>query len=358
MFDFDSLEREERVCEAEARKKKASVVRRSIAWKLSAPTYRREVHVCTYNVLAPCYFRDGQGGVEADGPFWQARFEAQVAAVFTAADPDILCLQEFWFVPYLQELLGDVAKSRGYELFFCRRTGWALKEDGLAVLVRNSRLQVVEAEEQELCKEGSRVLLKLLLELKEPGRRTQPTSFVLGCTHLTHPHGEHTNRMRMVQAFHASRSCFNFARKHGLDPASAALVLVGDMNAKAGAEEDLALQTFAGDSWRSAFAEVHGHEAGATHRTHRDELVCADFILLYGGLRATSAAVLPLADDSDAAIARAMVGRAAGLSGEPPPASLADWAQLSDHRPVLAAVRLGAAAPVGAKAVPDGLRGS
>jgi len=287
--------------------------------------------------------------------FWQSRLEVQLKAVLGAADPDVLCLQEFWFHDSAQELLRGLAGGLGYELLLCRRSGWEPKDDGLAVLVRSTRFEVVESEGQELCKEGSRVLLKLLLRLKQPGKGVAALPLVLGCTHLTYPHEETTNRLRMVQGFNACRSCYAFAKKHGLDASEVALVLVGDMNAKASVDEDLALQAFSSDGWRSAFAEACGHEAGATHRTHRGEQICADFIMLRGEVSATSAAVLPLAEDSDTPILKARVGGAEGLPAGPPPESLAEWSQLSDHRPLLAALRLeGAAAPE----VPERLQGS
>mmetsp|Transcript_20576 Transcript_20576/g.64782 ORF Transcript_20576/g.64782 Transcript_20576/m.64782 type:complete len:419 (+) Transcript_20576:63-1319(+) len=296
-----------------------------------------EVRVCTWNLLAPCYHRGRDGKKEIQTKLWQSRVEVQLRAVLDAADPDVLCLQELWFAPTVLKILQSLAEERGYNVTMCRRTG--AKLDGVAALVRSSRLQVLASEEQEICSMGDRVALWLVLRSPRAGEG-KGESFVLGTTHFTFPHGDQEEDQRLRQGIRAAQCCYSFAGKHGLDPEAAALVFAGDFNCEDAPAGDEAMATFLGDGWRSAFAESNGQEASATHRTHRQNHACADLVLLRGAARARTAALLPLEAPDTVVIPRPEVGGAQGIEV---PQTLQDWSQLSDHRPLVATVALGCA---------------
>lgn len=352
MFDFEDLASIEQEALQESRRRHALEAKLRLERQLAAPTKDKEIRVCTYNLLAPCYFRTqvGSGGTEAGTEFWRPRFDGQLAAVYGAADPDILCLQEVWFAQEALDILHTFAKEYGYEVLLCQRQGWECKDDGCAVLVRTSRLEVLGSEDQVLCQEGSRVLMKLALRVKLKNRTE--FCFVLGCTHLTYPHSGSSNRLRMVQAHNAGRALVDFGSRCGSELPVAAYALAGDFNVNVRASDvgdDAAVGALLCQKWRSAYAEVHGFEAGATHRTHRGTLSPADYVFLRGGLRATSAAVLPLAEDADVHIPQVQLGGAASVLESAVAAStkkhletLTAWSQFSDHRPVLVSLAVGA----------------
>lgn len=354
MFDFDTLDtlEQEHVEKVHAEALKAGQA--EAQQRLGQATEGPEVRVCTYNLLAPCYFRDALGGFEAQRPeVWRPRLEKQLVAVLTASDPDILCLQELWFDPEALRLVQEVAKRRGYELLTCRRPE---RGDGCGMMVRSSRVECLRVEEQLLCQEAGRVLLKVVAQLCDTANSRGgvcSVPFVIGCTHLTHPNGDQQNRLRMLQAFHASRACREFAKLHL--GASAVTVLAGDFNAKASASEDIALQVLTASAWKGAYSEVYGLEATfVSHRAHH-RFMAADWIFAHGDdVEVTSAAVLPASSRPDAELPKAHVGAACALRAGSVLSSLEEWAQLSDHRPVVATLNLGGKAALGFPQVAGG----
>lgn len=293
-----------------------------------------DLRICTWNLLAPCYHRGSDGKNEIQTKCWKSRVEKQVHTIMLVTDPDVLCLQEVWFSPTVIHLIEDFAAKRGYQVVMCRRTGE--KMDGLAILVRSSRFEVVASESQEICEMGNRVALWLLLRpVLATGRNAQP--LVVGTTHFTFPHGDQQDYQRLRQSTKANLACCDFAMKHGLDPESAVLILAGDLNCESGPVGDEALDIFLGDNWRSAFAEANGKEAMATHRAHNQNHACADFILAHGMARTVSAKLLPTTDADTATIPRPLIGGAEGFAA---PRTLYDWSQLSDHRPLVATLDL------------------
>lgn len=291
------------------------------------PAIGSELHVCTWNLLAPCYHRDRSGKKEVQTKFWQSRVEAEMTAIFDAADPDVLCLQEVWMSPTVIKMIEGIAEKRGYRALFCRRTG--AKMDGVAVVVRNSRLEILQSEDQEICSMGNRVCLWVLLRLK--CKEAQGQIFVLGSTHFTFPHGEE-DLQRLQQSKRAQIGGYQFASKHGLDPQLAVQIFAGDLNCPSAASDDDAVEVFIGDGWRSAFEEANGKEATATHCTHRNNHACADLVLLQGPVKAVRAMLLPIDAPDTATIPRPELGGAHGLGT---PKTLHDWSQLSDHRPLV-----------------------
>mmetsp|Transcript_67882 Transcript_67882/g.191343 ORF Transcript_67882/g.191343 Transcript_67882/m.191343 type:complete len:423 (-) Transcript_67882:168-1436(-) len=297
-----------------------------------------QIRVCTWNLLAPCYHRAPTGQKEVQTKFWKPRVAAQLAAVTDITNPDILCLQELWFSPTVMDMVGQLAKARGYDVVTCRRTG--AKMDGVAALVRGSRLEVLASEEQEICSMGDRVALWLLLRLRPAAGEAAGAghTLVLGTTHFTFPHGEQEEDQQLHQSARVRDHCSGFARRHRLRPGEAPCVLAGDFNCRRGPGDDEAVGSLVAAGWRSAFSEAHGREAAATHCTHRDKLTCADLVLVHGDVGVTGATLLPAGEPDTAAIPRPEVGGADGLLV---PRTVRDWSQFSDHRPLVATLSLG-----------------
>lgn len=312
------------------------------------PAPKDELRIASWNLLAPCYHRTGAVSSEVRTEYWRSRLETQLLVVLNAACPDMLCLQEVWFSPTALGILEQVAGQQGYQMATMRRVDG--KQDGVAVLVRTSRLEIVSSEEQVLCSIGQRVALWLFVKPRWTGE-----TIMLGTTHFTFPHDEHDNQLRLKQATAAEVECRALAKKHRLDPQSTPLILAGDLNCEPGAAQggDAALDVFLRQGWRSAFAEACGQEAGVTHQTHNDEGTCADFVLVRGRVASAAAALLPHDVSSHGpGLPRPEVGGAARLSVANPPATLHDWSQLSDHRPLLVSLRLGEGPALG-RGVPD-----
>lgn len=296
-----------------------------------------ELHVCTWNLLAPCYHRDSTGKNEIQTRFWRPRVSAQIASILETADPDVLCLQEVWMSPTAMQIIEDAACERGYGVKFCRRTG--LKMDGVAVLLRKSRIELLATEEQEICMYGNRVCFWLLLQhLTAEGCNGR---VVLGCTHFSFPHDEE-DPQRLEQAQKTKLGFCKFAEKHGLDTQFAPLILAGDLNCPASAADDEVVDVFRYDGWRSTFMEANGKEAVNTHRTHRNNHSCADLILIKGKVKTVRAVLLPDDEPDTAVMPRPELGGAFGLSA---PKSLHEWCQFSDHRPLVTKLTLGSTQP-------------
>jgi len=296
----------------------------------------QEVRVCTWNLLAACWHA-GRGHVsEARTDFWQPRLKTQLAAILGDTFPDILCLQEVYFSAKALRIVEEAAKEQGYEMFALQRTNG--KPDGLAILVKTNRFEAVAREEQQLCFIGSRVALWLLLK---PKFNLGMHALVVGTTHFTFPHSMHDLNLRQQQGEKARSGCKTFAKSNGLDVDNTCFVLAGDLNCEPeSGNTDETLAEFTRDGWRSSFAESCGHEAGATHRTHNDESTCADFVLVRGALHATASTLLPATVADTVDMPRPEVGGANLLSLTNPPRTLADWSQLSDHRPLVTTLSL------------------
>jgi len=291
-------------------------------------------------LLAPCFFRDGDGGLEAQSPAqWEPRAKAQLQAVLGGAGAHVVCLQEVWLDSRMLALVHAAAEEHGFRVVVCQpRGGGGERPDGVAILLREGRLEVQETAQETLCQETGRMLLLAHVRLLGVGK--DALELAVGCTHLTHPHGDHTNRLRMVQAWKAGLAVKAFLKARcGEDGAAA--VLAGDLNAVV-PKDDAALEALTSLGWASAFAEVHDQDAFVTHRAHTGRAMHADFVLLWGPVRAVAAAALPWSAPADAAIPAARAGAAArGGLDVSPQGLLQDWAQLSDHRPVVADLELG-----------------
>jgi endonuclease/exonuclease/phosphatase family metal-dependent hydrolase len=273
------------------------------------------------------------GKKEVQTRFWQPRITAQISSILDASDPDLLCLQEVWMSPTVIKIIGNEAKERGYRAVFCRRTG--MKLDGVAVLARSSKFEVLNYWEQEICPSGNRVCLWLLLKCLTASPNGQ--MLVAGCTHFTFPHDEE-DPQRLEQSKKARFGCYSFAEKYGVDAQFAPLILAGDLNCSASADNDEVVDVFREDGWRSAFMEAHGKEAVATHRTHRKNHAGADLVLMRGPVKTIQATLLPDDEPDTAFMPRPELGGTFGLSA---PRTLQEWCQFSDHRPLVTKLLLG-----------------
>lgn len=267
--------------------------------------------LCTWNLLAPCYFR-ASTGKEVTTIFWRPRIEAQFYVAFEVIKPDIMCFQELWFSPTVLSILGEAAKQHDYQLVTCRRPG--MKQDGVCILARRSVFTVEASQEMEICAVGDRVALWVLLH----GCTSECQPLIVGTTHFSFPHGD-ADDQRYLQAKRAMNGCYKFAEDKGLNPHNAPLVLAGDLNCETTVAADEAVGVLLNEGWRSTFAEANGKDAHATHITHRNTHSCADLILLRGAASAGSASLLPAQDPDTSSIPRPQVGGAQHLSGSSTP---------------------------------------
>ena len=231
------------------------------------------LHVLTYNLLSPGYFRKavpkskGVKRVEAShAPVWSSRL-AQALSVISELSCDVCALQEVWFKKeYLQQL--DSALGREYAFVGAQRSG--KKEDGVALLVRRASWSVLAQKSVQFGDEGDRALALALLS---PTRGGQPLLFA--SLHLTFPHTAHDEPVRLGQAEAALSEIASFAAAHGAS--GAACVLGGDLN---GTTADPAVCTLLlRGGFASAYAAVWGAEAAVTHVDHDGHAAGVDYVL-------------------------------------------------------------------------------
>jgi endonuclease/exonuclease/phosphatase family metal-dependent hydrolase len=198
---------------------------------------------------------------------WLERRHLLLSAILDV-NPDLLGLQEIsltirqghWLEAQLNRRSKGTTK-RPYKLIQLRRPGLSNWGMGIGVL---TRLPVLYSDWIHLGYDG-RVALRVNVEL--PSRQT--LDFV--CTHLHHvsQHGE----VRLEQAM-ALLGWLNDKRRVPLQ------VLVGDFNELPGGP---AIR-YVKQSYRSAYAEIHGHEPLATFPTVlgslRDWAGCLDYVFL------------------------------------------------------------------------------
>lgn len=99
---------------------------------------RRALSLMTFNVLAPCYFRQGGRLESADRAAFLARAQAAIRTI-QREQCHVVCLQEFWFQREYERAF-RAAFAPTHDVHTAKRPGD--KEDGLAVLVDRRALEL------------------------------------------------------------------------------------------------------------------------------------------------------------------------------------------------------------------------
>ncbi|CEG38734.1 Transcriptional effector CCR4-related protein [Plasmopara halstedii] len=211
---------------------------------IEAMRRRRSLSLMTFNLLAPCYFRHG-GRLESDySTSFLARAQAAISAI-KREKCDVICLQEFWFDHDYQCAFRQ-AFQRTHQIHTVKRPGD--KQDGLAIFVDKSKLEVHNVESVDLVEEaGDRVALLLHVATKW-NRKIVPLSqrsLLIVNSHLTFPHSDMYTSLRLNEINRVLLAMRKLVTNH---------------------------------KFYSIFAHLHGREARITHCNHNNSEVSVDFI--------------------------------------------------------------------------------
>jgi hypothetical protein len=221
-----------------------------------------DFRVLTWNLLAAPYFRvppeaSGQRRPVAEAVFRGVRRRrlAQELAALSELEPDILAIQELWFKDEVLASLTRVLGDRYESILVQRPCG---KQDGVALLVRRSRLRVLQWDTVKWDEPDKRCAAMAVLEpVDAPG-----SSFVACCTHLTYPETAFDQQRRIAQAGFVVAAVDSLAAAAGI-PGCPALI-AGDMNAVG----DEAVAVISGAGYTSSFCAVHGRAPVFSHLDH------------------------------------------------------------------------------------------
>mmetsp|Transcript_10868 Transcript_10868/g.33318 ORF Transcript_10868/g.33318 Transcript_10868/m.33318 type:complete len:312 (+) Transcript_10868:47-982(+) len=233
--------------------------------------------VATFNVLAPCYRRlndaklatvsvGGRRPRESQfGDLWRDRCDEMCCFLKKHSRCDVVCLQEFWFA---DEYRHAVQKRFGdeYELVPLQRTGG--KADGLATLVRKSKVEIVTVERLRFNDAGDRVALLTCLRLIDSNELV-----IVVNTHLTFPHSEFDRMLRQEQIHKVTAFVDGFLDRHRMD--AVPVLVIGDFN---GGLSDPVSAHLKAHCYTNALVHLTGMENVETHLNHKNEKVFVDHV--------------------------------------------------------------------------------
>lgn len=257
----------------------------------------------------------------------------QIIDAIVASAADAICLQEFWFDDRLSSFYEQSASRHGYTQHTLRRTAWnssGRSEDGLALWVRDSALEVVDRHAvcfQDYGIPQDRVALLLVLQDRRRGG-----AFAVLCTHLTFPHNSYDMQCRLTQI----QACLKAVDAHV--PPGMPVVVAGDLN---GQSTDVVGEHLRRSGYVSAWDHLHGRPCEITHADHRGQFFASDHVWVRGAgaLAPCEAWLLPDGVPDSAPMQRPAIGGAGAVAGTS--STLASWCQLSDHRPLAVMLQWG-----------------
>jgi len=229
--------------------------------------------VLTWNVLAPCYNKLGHSSAleSSRSDLFTKRFNHIVSAI-KESNADVVCLQEFWFNKSFQQFFRTELNAYGYSLHQLRRTG--SKQDGVCVLTKNTceMLKVIEIPFND---EVDRVLLICALQSRDTKEK-----FLVATTHLTFPHHEFDEMLRLKQVHRCIGEIKYMMNEYSNCSQIPPTIFAGDFNCNKGTEDDIYKALIAA-GFKSCFHMVHGREVKVTHKNHAGSHVGVDFVWLY-----------------------------------------------------------------------------
>ncbi|CAM9169928.1 unnamed protein product [Ectocarpus sp. 4 AP-2014] len=352
----EQLEQEQQQCRVAP---PAEETARSARESKDAVARGMEFRLTTFNLLAPCYKRMHSevstpvGGVgtgllanrakgqrtaresEFDGVWRERALETVDFICRHMSSSDIICLQEFWLDPAYHAIFQS-ALEKDYEFYTVKRTG--LKSDGVAVLLRRGKFDVLSQLGLSLSSIGNRVALIMHLRESGAGGGEVGEDMILVNTHLAFPHNalDRVNQMSQIRA--VTDTVEGVMVEAGL-PTMTPRVVVGDLNVE---ETDPVCGHLGRNGFRSAFTSLHRERRVITHRNHRGEEVMCDHVFV----KAPGFAGRRRGDSVAPATAPEIPGLVPGLCENvsveealvlPVEVDAAEWCpnfSLSDHRPL------------------------
>ena len=312
-----------------------------------------EFKLLTWNVLAPCYFRDSLGA-ESQLEGAASRRHMRILAAVLALAADCVCLQEYWFDAALDALYRRQLLGR-YSLYTLQRTGQNCEgrsEDGVAIAIAKERYRVLLRRDVKFREHGIAQDRVALCVVVQP--LTQPLSapaITVVTTHLTfahHVYDEQARQMQIAACVRAVDEALAAWRPHQSVP----VILAGDLNGGGDDEVACALRRA---GFARCFDGCHGRPVRTTHADHRGRAHAADHIWVRQPagagivLSIRDVSLIPRATPDGAVLVRPVLDRCAMRKKEerleqedeedrkaPAPIAFEEWCALSDHRPLVA----------------------
>lgn len=216
---------------------------------------------------------------------------SKIVHLISSEKPDLLAIQEFWASKNGTEEL--LRKSLGdYEFFVLQRTSnrfasllskrfilyqpliFAFKRpDGLAILLRKERFQMVAQDYVRFNDVGDRVSINLLLK----DRKYADKYLCVSNVHLTFPHNNFDEfTLRLHQTKITLNSVKQFQQKHGIQ---CPIILCGDLNCN-NIEDDVVLRELGENGFKNVYFEMNPEKKTfCSHKSHTQVDVPADHML-------------------------------------------------------------------------------
>ncbi|EDQ86630.1 uncharacterized protein MONBRDRAFT_28021 [Monosiga brevicollis MX1] len=183
------------------------------------------LRLITFNVLAPCHKRVGQGLRESAFASVSIQRQSDILSFLcNRYQPTALCLQEFWFDSSMHDLYREQLGQK-FHRFMLKRPGRI--HDGLLMALEAPRLQVIS---QRRIVHDYAYRVTLMLHLRFRPHTNPDTSdyidFILCNTHLTYPARTEDHDLRLRHTRHLLTELDAFERECGLRRS----LVVGDFN--------------------------------------------------------------------------------------------------------------------------------
>lgn len=309
------------------------------------------IKLVSFNILAPCYKRLTPPRLVNDK---KLRYESEIEVEYLNrnieiinqlknSNADIICIQEFWCGNLeIKKLYTDLLCSpdNEYDLQELRRTShWRMRDDGLAVFVKRSRIILQDIRDIRFHDCGDRVAQMLLLSVKPEIEKSQKEKieipyqqFICVNTHLLFPHNKYSSNIRLremtkilgfIEAYRQRELCSTIC---GRSDVRVPVIIAGDFN---GGPRGAVYKYIKSQNFQSAFEEVgkskisfdHDHPIGRieyswiSHMSHLEKAVAVDHIFFSNPSSQIESQLPPIPDWTNL-VYRELINRLVSKYGE------------------------------------------
>ena len=251
------------------------------------------IKITSFNILAPCYYKvsnndDGSTIMEAEDKNKYMQRNNIICDTLLATNSDVICLQEFWCASEdIKQLYRE--KFSSYTLKELPRTShWRSREDGLAVLVKESKVILQDYRNILFHDCGDRIAQLLLLAIKPVDSlgnllpNIPHQQLICVNTHLLFPHNEYSTKIRLrevtkilgfIESYRQINLCTTIC---GRSDVRIPIIIAGDFN---GSPKGACHKYIRSQNYKSAVEQITpSSESWISHRSHLKKNVPVDHI--------------------------------------------------------------------------------